>query len=1523
MKQDCRLRRGSHLERLKKRVAQITTGSKRLLVASIFAFSASASWGQTSFVDVATPAGVDLAVESYGASIGDFNGDGLLDIFANNHRERPSLYMNLGNGTFYDTGKEVREWIYHANGDTHGGSFADFDNDGDLDLLISLGTGNPSQMLVNDYGAYIDMSSELGVAFPNLGGRLPMWFDYNNDNLIDFVMTQFGGAAKLFTQNSSGFVENTTTVKLLCLRFHYGHLYDTNGDGALDFMCHDTPVFPQKVYNTVPLPWTNITTSFPPVNQVVDSIIADFNNDQRMDMFLVSNVQLRPSNVVAANPTTLEASLAGGQKGFNFVTPGTLTVDLDWNRLDLGFTAGIRIGSTEYNPPSVPFTLDPANPNNHGLPASDPGAAPIMRIGFNPATSRWTFIFQTEGLFGESYYTVTSTQAISDLNSTGLWGTDKTGSPTMMMNYPGGFTDDTTFANLTAPIQCVSATAGDFDNDMDVDLYLACRSGVENLPNIYYDNQGDGTFLPVANAGGAIGNVGVNITDGVGTADVVLAADFNVDGFLDLFVTNGLGLRPKVFGGPGNLFENQGNGNHWVQLDLVGTSSTTDPIGARVYATTLGGFVQTRVVDGGYHRWSQETSRLHFGLANNTTVDLEVHWPNGGVEQFAGVAADALYRIVEGAGTPQVVVPGQGPAYSCGKPNYNLGTDEAVIIWRDCINDEWKFRFSPGGVQHVYTGSLIATQEFDFVQELSIESSDVFDTSNPTEIIFELSVNNSAQDGFNLKLGAGSQACFDVASPGTTVYYGPLRTQLTAPFNLLTGLSCGDLPLTISGAGETVLEGAGNADFELTLSEASVDPVSVTVQTEDGSAIAGQDYVAQGPTTVIFSPGQTVSTFSVPILDDAIGENAETFSLLLSDAVGAGIAASSISATIIDDDQIGCGEPSFSPGSEAGVFVWQNCGTGQWFARMTAGGPSLVTYIGEIFSGQPFSQVSGFSLEGADRLDATTDPQAIVYNLRMLNAGVDGIDFTPAAGADVCFGVDQPVGTTAFVGLAKTPVSTPFNLANLGNCDFVVPTVSVEPLSVSETAGSANVNVRLSLASSNTVMVDFSTSDGTATAGLDYTAVATTTVTFPAGQTLQTVPVTINDDTEEEGSESFTVTLSNPIDATLGTSSATVTIEDDDTVSVCGEPTISAGTESGVFVWRDCGTENWHLRVAGGSVYTRYFGEVSSSASFPSVTGFSLEASDSLTTTAAPALIDFQLNVGGAGQDGVDFTTGIGASSCVTINAPATTSVYVGAAKSPVPTEFNLATLGPCQGGTPLVGVFGGTALESAGTASVTVSLSETSASAVSVDISTVEGSATGDVDYISVTNAPVTIPAGQLSTTFDISLIDDSLSEGNETLTVQISNVSGALLGSESSLLTITDDEVSSCGQPSYNPGTEPGVWLWQECGGANDGNWHMRVTGAGDYTTYAGSIESTAAFDAVAGFSIEAADVLNLSDPAAAVFQLKVGGAGQDGIDFRPAPASATCFGVSAPPNLDIFVGVDRLRVTPPFSLESFGPC
>ena len=131
------------------------------------------------------------------------------------------------------------------------------------------------------------------------------------------------------------------------------------------------------------------------------------------------------------------------------------------------------------------------------------------------------------------------------------------------------------------------------------------------------------------------------------------------------------------------------------------------------------------------------------------------------------------------------------------------------------------------------------------------------------------------------------------------------------------------------------------------------------------------------------------------------------------------------------------------------------------------------------------------------------------------------------------------------VGIANLTVGSPTS-AVVTILD-PAPVVSITgSVSVDEAAGSATFTVEVPAVVTSAVSVTVNTSNGSATAGSDYTAVVNRTVTIGVGSRSVTVSVTILDDTVVETDETFTVTLTNATNATLGTVTATGTIRNDD-----------------------------------------------------------------------------------------------------------------------------------------------------------------------------------------------------------------------------------------------------------------------------------------------------------------------------------------------------------------------------------------
>lgn len=168
-------------------------------------------------------------------------------------------------------------------------------------------------------------------------------------------------------------------------------------------------------------------------------------------------------------------------------------------------------------------------------------------------------------------------------------------------------------------------------------------------------------------------------------------------------------------------------------------------------------------------------------------------------------------------------------------------------------------------------------------------------------------------------------------------------------------------------------------------------------------------------------------------------------------------------------------------------------------------------------------------------------------------AGAGAVSYTGgsvAAGASCTVSVDVTASTSG--AKANTSGALTSNLGNSGTASatltVTLPSLSVNDPSVVEgDAGTAilTFTVTLSPASPQTVSVDYASSDGTATAGTDYTAVAGT-LSFAPSETSKTITVTVSSDTDIEPDETVVMTLSNVTNASLGDATGSGTIQTDD-----------------------------------------------------------------------------------------------------------------------------------------------------------------------------------------------------------------------------------------------------------------------------------------------------------------------------------------------------------------------------------------
>jgi len=159
------------------------------------------------------------------------------------------------------------------------------------------------------------------------------------------------------------------------------------------------------------------------------------------------------------------------------------------------------------------------------------------------------------------------------------------------------------------------------------------------------DSKGALQFSDVAMATGAD-----DIRDARGTA----TADFDNDGDLDVVINNNPGDSGRAELSRATLLRNNvGERRNWLAIELRGTESNRDAVGALV-TVEAGGRKFTRLLSAGSGFASQQSARLYFGLGDNTHVDrVTVRWPRGRIEKFTSdqngaIPARQLIRITEG-----------------------------------------------------------------------------------------------------------------------------------------------------------------------------------------------------------------------------------------------------------------------------------------------------------------------------------------------------------------------------------------------------------------------------------------------------------------------------------------------------------------------------------------------------------------------------------------------------------------------------------------------------------------------------------------------------------------------------------------------------------------------------------------------------------------------------------------------------------------------------------------------------------
>jgi len=435
-----------------------------------------------------------------------------------------------------------------------------------------------------------------------------VWWDYDNDDVLDLFVGNYGTALDAFYHNAGGgtFTPITTNAIALLNAGMDAAAGDYDNDGKVDLFVARWGSHNDLFRNEGSGRFTRMTSwqVGPPVSdggKSYGATWADYDNDGFIDLFVASGA--RENDCLYRNDgdgsftkmTTNEVGL--------LVADGALSWTGTWADCDNDGDLDVYV------------TLDGAT----------------------------NYLYRNDGNGNFSRIVVDS--LIVWGSSSPTWGDyDNDGFLDLFVTRTSGCglyrnLGDLTFSNVTSSaglnrnMNTYVGAWGDYDNDGYLDLFVQSFFST----NALYHNNGDGTFTSV--------NAGSPLTDG--NRDLCAGwGDYDNDGFLDLYIACGNGQLE------GNLlYRNNGNCNHWLKTKLRGTASNRSAIGAKVRVkATIGGKTtwQMREISGN-SAWSGGIGLpTHFGLGDATNADLvRIEWPSGIVQTLTNVATDQMLSVAE------------------------------------------------------------------------------------------------------------------------------------------------------------------------------------------------------------------------------------------------------------------------------------------------------------------------------------------------------------------------------------------------------------------------------------------------------------------------------------------------------------------------------------------------------------------------------------------------------------------------------------------------------------------------------------------------------------------------------------------------------------------------------------------------------------------------------------------------------------------------------------------------------------
>ncbi len=592
----------------------------------------------------------------------------------------------------------------------------------------------------------------------------------------------------------------------------------------------------------------------------------------------------------------------------------------------------------------------------------------------------------------------------------------------------------------------------------------------------------------------------------------------------------------------------------------------------------------------------------------------------------------------------------------------------------------------------------------------------------------------------------------------------PQNATLGAPATFRLAIEDNEPDVQFRHANYSVTENVGTATIEVVLSHASSVEITVDYFTENGpapGATAGTDYIATGG-TLTFAPGQTSRTFGVPILDDSIGEPNERIRLRLHNPnqnVRPGTRDTAILTIMDDEPRVRFSATSYTVAENAGTATVEVVLSKPYHEEVT------VEYYTE--DGPNPGATAGLDyVATGGTLTFAPGQMSRTFSVPILDDGIGELN------ERIRLRLRRP--TTIPAGTWNTYLSNPNNVLLTILDDE--PRASFQfsatyPGNVGENIGTATVEVVLSKPYHEEVTVEYYTEDGPnpgATAGLDYVATGGT-LTFAPGVTSQTFGITILDDDLPEANERIRLRLHNPsANASIG-EPVNLTIIDD-------EPQLQLSSDS-YTVQEDAGTATITVVRTG---RTDWPVTVDYATGDDTATAGSDYIPTGGTLTFAPGVTSrtFEVPIIDDLLDEPDERVRL------TLSSPSA-NTRLG---SPAEAILTIRDNDP-----PPTVSFGATSYsvnERDGQIIIPVTLNTPSSRIVYVQYATSNGTATAGSDYVQNSGTLTFIP-GQTTRTITIKIINDTITETDETFHIDLMHFNNATPGTIiTTQVTIIDND-------------------------------------------------------------------------------------------------------------------------------------